>query len=233
MPYAYRQPSQRDTNHHHESAPGQKPVDNKPTGSADMDTVRRGERRKQAWSVHDDDDDDDDDGDDDDNRDGCCVEKREGGWIGWAKYGGSQPGGVISLPQTRKQSTTKRARTTSATDHVTVGTSGPMVMPGKYDFKLELAEYDAYVDSTRAGVADAGCVCGEGVTTSESIVSPSGGGEEAAVRTEADGYHYGGFQLPFVSKRRAFGIIEASERFLRVSLVGSDGGVLYSFDRIR
>lgn len=114
---------------------------------------------------------------------------------------------------------TRRTKQQSTTDHVTIGTSGPKIMPGEYNFEFERGQRQGRAKS-------AGRDPGIGGDADDWL-----GGMGGAHADEKNDYR--GYQLLYVTKRRAFGVVEASEHVLRVTLVGADGGVLYSFDRTR
>lgn len=136
---------------------------------------------------------------------------------GWER--GPGPGRRPDLGARRQQSAHRNGTRAGApprtTDHVTIGTSGPMVMPGEFDFEFE----NGGAGPSQFGVVEEAPEDGKAGSVDD--------GYEDSVRPGL------GFELRFATKRRAFGVVEAGEDSLRVSLVGKDGNVLYSFDRSR
>lgn len=146
-------------------------------------------------------------------------------------------------PSAPKPATVSRGRTT---DHVTIGTSGPMVMQGGFDFRYEEGgDAEGYLDGEKergappasnavspidraeGGVAATKVTAAveDGVKAQHTQGTFWTGGDEQALGV--------GFELWFATKRRAFGVLEASAHSLRVSLVGKDGEVLYAFVRAK
>eukprot|EP00752_Nemacystus_decipiens_P008688 g7755.t1 len=135
-------------------------------------------------------------------RRGSNPAAEEGGETG--KAAGSGVGGVD--PGARQQGAQRTAVSRTA-DHVTIGTSGPMMMPGQYDFGFENAGRGLPQVGVVGGSAEGGRAGG---TAGDDDDGGHGGGDD-------DGSHHPGlgFELWYASKRRAFGVVEASEVNLR------------------
>lgn len=133
-------------------------------------------------------------------------------------------GRVSSLPSRGendgREFEVRRTEQQSTTDHVTIGTSGPKIMSGKYNFEFEQGQRQELAINSASRDADFG-------GDADDRLGGMGGAHNDAEE------NYRGYQLLYVTKRRAFGVVEASENVLRVTFVGADGGVLYSFDRTR
>ncbi|CAM9332707.1 unnamed protein product [Scytosiphon promiscuus] len=142
---------------------------------------------------------------------------------------GERGGANVHGPQAVAEVVTVRT-----TDHVSIGTSGPMVMPGEYDFRFEWDDVDGYENVTISN-GNRGREEKEEKEGEEGVASP---GSHLVDGAGGDYHEDGdlsasGFDLWFATKRRAFGVVEASEEVLRLTLVGKDGNVLYSYDRRR
>lgn len=153
------------------------------------------------------------------------------------------PNVSLTEPSAPEPAAVSRGRTT---DHVTIGTSGPMVMQGGFDFRYEEGgDAEGYlgreeergappasnsvspIDRAEGGVAATNVTAAveDGVKAQHTQGTFWTGGDEQALGV--------GFEIWFATKRRAFGVLEASEHLLRVSLVGKDGEVLYTFVRAK
>lgn len=127
------------------------------------------------------------------------------------------------------------------TDHVTIGTSGPMVMPGEFDFHFERGDLNVIAgEMDDDSAADPTRHEGEELSTEQRGseyeargVWSSGEGEGERLREGQARATFDEFELWYSTKRRAFLVVEATQHCLRVSLVGSDGEVLHAFTRKR
>lgn len=141
------------------------------------------------------------------------------GQDGWRRRPSVRASGAAAVPAAMR------------TDHVSIGTSGPMVMPGEYDFRFERDNNGGGYDNfTTVGGHEGREVQGDDAHGSSGSRPLDGAVGDAL---EDSSSSTPGFDLWFATKRRAFGVVEASEEVLRFTLVGKAGDVLYSFDRRR